>query len=218
MARHHLRKKEPGWRSGIVINGVGAVMTSIVAVVILMTKFTEGAWVIVILIPVIVWGLYRLNHNYEVEEVELERDASKRTAAVSTTGLREHTVVVMVDALDVPADQALQYARTLLPDQLKAVHLDLDPIRTMDLVEAWGRLGYTKFPLEVVNCPDRRSDRAAAEFVARELIGGNTDVTVLIPAGCTDAAGTASCTTTPRTPSPRRCPGFPTAPSRSSPT
>ena len=88
---------------------------------------------------------------------------------------------MLVDALDVPAAQALQYARSLLPDDLMAMHIDLDPIRTTDLVEAWGRLGYTRFPLEVVDCPDRRSDRTAAEFVARELLGGDTDVTVLIP-------------------------------------
>ena len=56
MARHHLRKKEPGWKSGIAINGVGAVMTLIVAVIILLTKFTEGAWVIVIVIPLLVCG------------------------------------------------------------------------------------------------------------------------------------------------------------------
>ena len=73
-------------------------------------------------------------------------------------------------ALDVPAGQALQYARTLFPDRLRAVHLDLDPIRTEDLTAAWGRLGYTHFPLEIVECPDRRASRAVAEIVAREII------------------------------------------------
>jgi len=180
MARHHLRKREPGWKSGIAINGVGAVVTFIVAVIILLTKFTEGAWVIVIVIPLLVWALYRLNRNYELEETELEHNAPTALAP-SSTGVRKHSVIVLVDELDVPAAQALQYARSLLPDDLMAMHIDLDPVRTTDLVEAWGRLGYTRFPLEVVDCPDRRSDRTAAEFVARELVGGDTDVTVLIP-------------------------------------
>ena len=52
MAAHHLREKEPGWRAGLVINGVGAVLTLIVDVVIAITKFTHGAWVIVVLVPV----------------------------------------------------------------------------------------------------------------------------------------------------------------------
>ena len=54
MARHHLREKEPGWRRGFVINGVGAVMTLVVDVVIAITKFTHGAWVIVLLVPLMV--------------------------------------------------------------------------------------------------------------------------------------------------------------------
>ena len=178
MARHHLRKKEKGWQVGIVINGIGAVMTFVVAVIILVTKFTHGAWVIVVLVPLMVWGLARLNKQYESEIVELEEDAP--TAAAAPT-LRRHSVIVLVDALDVPAARALQYARTLYPDRLKAVHLDLDPIRSEDLVDAWGRLGYANFALEVVECPDRRASRAAAEQVARELVGGDTEVTVLIP-------------------------------------
>ncbi len=178
MARHHLRKKEPGWRVGIVINGIGAVLTLIVSIVILITKFTHGAWVIVILVPAMVWALARLNKQYESEIVELEADAPTAAAAPA---LRRHSVLVLVDALDVPAARALQYARTLFPDRMKAIHLDLDPIRTEDLVDAWGRLGYTNFPLEIVDCPDRRASRAAAEQVARELLDGDTEVTVLVP-------------------------------------
>ena len=92
-------------------------------------------------------------------------------------------MLVLVDALDVPAGQALQYARTLFPDRLRAVHLDLDPIRTEDLTAAWGRLGYTHFPLEIVECPDRRASRAVAEIVARELLDGDTEVIGAHPDG-----------------------------------
>ena len=178
MAKHHIREKEKGWRLGLFINGTGAVMTFVVAVVILVTKFTHGAWVIVLLVPLMVWGLARLNKQYESEIVELEADAPTAAAAPA---LRRHSVMVLVDALDVPAARALQYARTLFPDRMKAIHLDLDPIRTEDLVDAWGRLGYANFPLEIIDCPDRRASRAAAEQVARELIEGDTEVTVLIP-------------------------------------
>ena len=107
---------------------------------------------IVIVIPLLVWALYRLNRNYELEETELEHNAPTALAP-SSTGVRKHSVIVLVDELDVPAAQALQYARSLLPDDLMAMHIDLDPVRTTDLVEAWGRLGYTRFPLEVVDCP-----------------------------------------------------------------
>src|SRR5204863_8983916 len=65
MARHHVREKEPGWRSGLVINGVGAVLTAVVDIVIAVTKFTHGAWVIVVLVPIMVVFLVRLAHQYE---------------------------------------------------------------------------------------------------------------------------------------------------------
>lgn len=178
MARHHLREREKGWRSGLLINGTGALMTFVVALVILVTKFTHGAWVIVILVPLMVWGLARLNKQYESEIEELEQDAPSVSAAPT---VQRHSVLVLVDALDVPAGQALQYARTLFPDRLRAIHLDLDPIRTEDLTTAWGHLGYTHFPLEIVECPDRRASRAVAEIVARELLDGDTEVSVLIP-------------------------------------
>jgi hypothetical protein len=61
------------------------------------------------------------------------------------------------------------------------VHFDLDPIRTDDLTEAWRRLGLSHLPLDLVECPERRITRAAAEVVAVALRDGETEVTVLLP-------------------------------------
>jgi amino acid transporter len=178
MARHHLRLREPGWRRGLWINGAGAVMSFIVDIVIAVTKFAHGAWVIIIVVPLMVAGLVRLNRQYEAEQDELAEDAPRAAEAAI---LRRHVVLVFVDGLDVAAARAIQYARTLMPDELRAVHFNLDPIRTEDLVEAWRSLGFTRLALDVVECPDRRVDRAAAEVVAHELVEGQTEVTVLLP-------------------------------------
>ena len=67
------------------------------------------------------------------------------------------------------------------PDELQAVHFDLDPIRTEDLATGWRRLGFSRLPLDIVACPDRRLERAAAEVVARHLLRPGTEVTVLLP-------------------------------------
>ncbi len=178
MARHHIRLKEPGWRSGLFINGTGAVLSCLVAVVIAVTKFTRGAWVIMILVPVMVALLVRLNRQYESEAEELASDV---VAAAEAKPLRRHVLLVFVDALDVAAARAIQYARTLAPDELRAVHFDLDPIRTEDLAASWQRLGLGRLSLDVVECPDRRVTRAAAEIVADALGDGETEVTVLLP-------------------------------------
>jgi len=178
MAKHHVKKKEPGWRKGLFVNATGAVLSLIVDAIILVTKFAHGAWVIVVIVPLMVAGLVRLNRQYQAEAEELEQDAP---AAAAAPILRRHNVLVLVDSLDVASARAIQYARTLTPDDLRALHFALDPTKAGHLREEWSRLGLTRLPLDIVECPDRRITRAAAEAVAADLAGGDTEVSVLIP-------------------------------------
>ena len=178
MARHHTRLKESGWRMGLLINGAGSIVSLFVTIMIASTKFMHGAWVIIVVVPVMVALLVRLNRQYESELHELAHDAPR---AAEAPVLRRHVVLVLVDALDVAAARAIQYARTLTPDELRAVHFNLDPIRTEDLAASWRALGLSRLPLEVIECPDRRIDRAAAELVALELIDLDTEVSILLP-------------------------------------
>jgi amino acid transporter len=178
MAKHHLTKREPKWQRGLAINGIGAVLSLVVLVIFSVTKFTQGAWIILVLIPLAVIPLFRLNKQYESEAKELVTDAK---VAAEAPILERHVVVVFLDTLDMAAARAIQYARSLTPDELTAVHFDLDPVRTRDLTAAWTRLGLGRLSLDIVECPDRRIERAAAEVAARELLDGRTEVTVLIP-------------------------------------
>jgi hypothetical protein len=178
MARHHLREREPGWRGGFVINGVGAVMTLVVDIVIAITKFTHGAWVIVVLVPLMVIFLVRLARQYTAEAEQLEHNVPE---AVAAPILRRHIVLVFVDRLDLAAARAIQYARTLMPDELRAVHFVLDHQRSQELADAWAQHGMSRIALDVVECSDRRLSRAAVELVARDLADGQTEVSVLLP-------------------------------------
>ncbi len=178
MAKHHVTHKEPGWRGGLVINGIGAFLSLVVDVIIGITKFRHGAWAIIVLVPVMVAGLVRLNRQYEAEQEELEENAPK---AAEAPILRRHVVLVLIDSLDLASARAIQYARTLTPDELRAVHFDVDPVRTEDLTAAWRRLGLARLSLDVIECPDRRLARAAAELVAEVTADGETEVSVLLP-------------------------------------
>jgi amino acid transporter len=183
MARHHIRLKEPHWRSGLFINATGAVLSGVVAVIIAVTKFKPagsiiGAWIVIVLVPVMVYGLTRLNKQYVAEADELEENAPQAAAAPI---LRRHVVLVFVDSLDLSAARAIQYARTLMPDELRAVHFDLDPVRTEDLAVAWRRLGLSRLPLDLLECPDRRLARSALDVVAEAVADGETEATVLLP-------------------------------------
>src|SRR4030095_14727001 len=72
MARRHLRLREPGWRHGLFINGLGAITTAVVTVVIAATKFADGAWAVMLFVPIMVLILVRMNHFYEREHAELD--------------------------------------------------------------------------------------------------------------------------------------------------
>jgi len=178
MTKHHLHKREPGWRKSLVINGFGAILSGVVALIIAVTKFADGAWAILIVLPVLVIVFLRLNRQYVKEAHHLEADVP---AAATAKILRRHVVLVFVDRLDLAAARAIQYARTLTPDELRAVHFVIDDEAARQLADDWGRLGLTRVSLELVECPDRRLTRTAVETVARELADGETEVSVLLP-------------------------------------
>ncbi len=178
MTKHHLRLREPGWRKGVAINGFGCFLSFVVAAVIAVTKFADGAWVILITLPVMVVLLLRLNRQYTREAHELDSDVP---AAIKAPILRRHVVLVFMDRLDMATARAIQYARSLTPDELRVVHFAVDDQVARELAEEWRRLGITRVPLDIVGCPDRRLTRAAVQVVARELADRETEVSVLLP-------------------------------------
>lgn len=178
MTKHHLTNREAGWRKSLLINGVGAVLSGIVFLIILITQFTAGAWVVVVAIPLLILLFVRLNRQYAVELSDLADDASN---LAKEPILRRHVVIIMVDKLTRAVARAIQYARSLTPDEIRAVHFALDDRRAKEIEDDWQRLGLTRLALTLVECPDRRVARAALEAVAEETLDGETEVTVLIP-------------------------------------
>ena len=178
MARHHLRHREPGWRQGVFVNTVAGVVCVLVDLIFAVTEFTRGAWLVVLLMPFLVYGLTRLNRRYRDEAGVLQEGA---VMAAEAPALRRHVVLVMVDTLDMAAARAIQYARALNPDELRAIHFALDSAHAQALARQWTRLGLERLPLELVNCPDRRITRAALKLAAESAVDGQTEVSILLP-------------------------------------
>ncbi len=178
MVKFHLTNREPHWQRRAAINGTAAVLSFVVLLIFAVTKFTSGAWVVVLLMPLGVLVLLRLHRQYVREDEELESGAA---AACEAPVLRRHAVVVLVDRMDLATARALQYARTLTPDSLRAVHFAVDPREAAALEQDWSRLGLSRLPLDIVECPDRRLARAALELAAQSTSDGNTELTVLLP-------------------------------------
>jgi amino acid transporter len=175
MTRRHLRLREPGWHYGIAVNGVGGVVTLVVLCVIIVGKFTEGAWMVCVAIPVLVLLLLRTQTTYRSEIRELKVEVSHRLAPPKP----RHEVIVLVEDLDRATIAALQYARQLNPLSITAVHVAVDPDHARELAKLWAKV-HIPIPLEVVDAPDRNLLATVEETVA-ERVRGDTEVSVLIP-------------------------------------
>ncbi len=178
MVKHHLTARQGHWRRGVVVNGFSAFLSFTVVLIFAIAKFTEGAWLIFVVGPLLYIGLIRLHRQYVREAEMLETGVVE---AIEEPVLRRHVVVVLVDRLDMATARALQYARTLAPDDLRAVHFDIDNKAARELEADWGRLGLARLPLDIIECPDRRLGRAAIELVADATLDGDTECTVLLP-------------------------------------
>ena len=178
MARYHQRNKEPGWRHKLVINFSAGVLTTIVVVVFAIVKFTEGAWLIVIIFPLLVYLLIQLNRRYRMEAEVLENIGGRKVP--DPPNYTRRTVLVLVDEFNLATIAALRYARGLRPTGLRAVHFVIDTDRAKELRDAWLRAD-RGIPLDLIDCPDRRLPRAAGELVAKEAGEPGTHVTVVLP-------------------------------------
>ncbi|HWE69410.1 MAG TPA: OB-fold nucleic acid binding domain-containing protein, partial [Acidimicrobiales bacterium] len=153
-------------------------LTATIVLIFATVKFTEGAWVVVVAGPLMFWGLIRLHRQYVDEEHQLEEGAPE---AAEAPVLTRHVVIVLVDRLDMATARALQYARTLHPDEIRAVHFLLDEREAAALEAEWSRLGLTRLPLDVIECEDRRLTRAALELAAETVADNDTELTMLLP-------------------------------------
>jgi hypothetical protein len=180
MVRHYERHREPGWQRKVVVASVAAVASFLVVIIFAVTKFTEGAWLVLLLFPVLSYLLIRLNREYQAEERALgEVSGGARTRP--EPNMARHHVLVLVDGLDLSVLRAIRYARSLKPQELRAVHLVLETGRAERLEREWRENLAANIPLELVNCDDRRLVRGIAELAAEESADGRTEVTLLLP-------------------------------------
>ena len=182
MVRYHLRQREQAWRRRLVINLTGGIYAALVVAIFATAKFTEGAWLVVVVFPIGVFAFIRLNHEYRSEDQVLEGIGDRRAAGVAPRqpNYTRRTVFVFVDSMDLATLAALRYARSLRPTSLRAVHFVIDSAKAERLRERWVRFGQD-VPFEMIDTPDRRLVHASQEFVQREAEQPGTQVTVVLP-------------------------------------
>ncbi len=174
MVRRWLVRREEGWWWRWWLNAVGAATTGIVLLVIGVTKFTDGAWIVMLLIPLLVIAFLTVHRHYADVARQLSLEAYEGPPPV------EHTVLVLVGDLHKGVAAALRYAQALSPSA-KAVYVELDPERTRKLEEKWGKWGLG-IPLVVLTSPYRSLLAPFLDYVNHLLaLGDNHMVTIVIP-------------------------------------
>jgi amino acid transporter len=178
MAKHFRTFKGPHWKANVALNNVVGAVSGLVVLIFAVTKFTEGAWLVVFIFPVMVIVLLRLHRAYDREAALLEAVPSAQPVVRAARS----TVVVLVDAVDLAVIRAIRYAHTLRPSELHVVHFVIDSSHAADLRRAWDAQPGLDLSLELVDCPDRRLPRAALELTERLVAeGASTQVTMLLP-------------------------------------
>jgi amino acid transporter len=180
MFKHHLSGREPSRRRGMVVNGLAAVTSGVVTMIFLVTEFSRGAWAVVVVIPLIILALSRTHRRYQAEKQVLAEEVAIENPGSQV--LRRQEVVVLVDGVDLATARALQLARSVAAGApVRVVHFSIDDERADRLRRAWSRLTLGSIPLEVVECPDRRLERAVTELAADMAEDGETEVLLILP-------------------------------------
>jgi amino acid transporter len=178
MTKHQLTHRGSGWRRKLAINLSAGILSTLVVLIFAIAKFTEGAWLIVVVFPALVYTLIRLNRQYRAEASVLEMSRAERP---DLTAHPRHRVLLFVDSIDPALVEALRYARGLQADALTAVHMVLDEARAARLQVRWPRFSHDT-ELRMVDCEDRNLCRAAQQLVAQvKRDYPDTMVTVLLP-------------------------------------
>ncbi len=178
MTKHHLTHRESGWRHKLVINFSAAILSTVVVGIFAVAKFTEGAWKVVVVFPLLVIVLIRLNREYRAESAILEAFRTDRPELVKYA---RHRVFVFVNSVDLAVIEALRYGKGLRADELIAVHFMVDAAHAAVLRKRWDHFDLDT-RLRVVDCPDRQITRAAQVLVAKARDEHpDTNVTVLLP-------------------------------------
>jgi amino acid transporter len=175
MVRRWLRLREPGWWWRVWFSGVGALVTGIVMVTIAATKFRDGAWIVVLLIPVLVVVFLLIHRHYDEVAAQLSLEGFEPPAPIT------NSVLVLVGDLHRGVVRAVQYAQSLSP-AAKAVYVETDPERTHRLEERWGKWGLG-VPLIVLSSPYRSILGPLLQYVdhLQERGGDSHVVTIVLP-------------------------------------
>ncbi|PYT00500.1 MAG: amino acid permease [Acidobacteria bacterium] len=164
------------WRKSLPINLIGAVVTFVVLIVFIASKFTHGAWLVVVAIPLLVFMFLAIHRHYVAVARELSTDTLE-----TGPGTIKHTVIVPISGIHRGVLHALRYARSISSENVTAVYVDFDEDATQKIRERWSKLDLD-VPLVILPSPYRELTRPLLRYIDRAIrVPENDLVTVVLP-------------------------------------
>ncbi len=182
MVVHWWKYREPGWHWSIVVNGFGAVCTLIVTLIVATTKFTSGAWIVLIIIPVLIALFLYVHRHYAAVREKLRLDPEEKLDVNWQAYNRIHNhVIVLVKNVDRRLVRALRYARSLKADTIEGLFVDVESSEADAVKKAWDEAGFG-IKLTVIDSPYREIIQPIRNYV-RSIPKPTRDhvVTVVLP-------------------------------------
>ena len=167
---------DPGWRWKMLVNSFGAICTAVVVIIFAMTKFWDGAWVVLILIPMLVFVFYAIHRHY----LKLADDLSLSDYAYPPRLKRQH-VIVPISGVHKGTLKAIRYARSLTKE-ITAIYVSVDDAQTARIQERWGKW-IEDVPLVVIDSPYRELMHPLVTYIEARAAKISSDeiITVVVP-------------------------------------
>ena len=171
-----LLRYDPTWRWKMIVNGFGALCTGVVVVIFAATKFGEGAWLVLILIPILVMVFYTIHRHYENLADELSLAKLKPMTAIHNRG-----VILPIAGVHRGTLKALQYARTI-SQNITAIYVSMDEESDRKVVQRWKKWA-PGLPLVVIDSPYREWMYPLVDYIEQEVAKNKEAevLTVVVP-------------------------------------
>jgi hypothetical protein len=183
MVRHWFKGKEAGWRMGAALNGLGAIATTIVLAIVIWTKFTLGAWVVVVAVPLLVLLFRSISRHYQyvADRLSIQELAPRSYIPRPKGEVVTHPAIVVVGQLHRGTVEALDYARSIA-DEVVAVHVDIGTTEHEKFQQRWQQFE-ADIPLVILDSPYRSVISPIVEFVGQyEAQHPGVLSTIIVPA------------------------------------
>jgi len=169
-----------GWYFKMGANGLGAVCTTVVGLILMVTKFREGAWIVMLSIPLLVAMFITIHNHYKSMAKSLRLDGISPHAVSLSNEKRHHIpMIVLMNTLNRSSLQALEYA-LLMSDNVRVCAISTEPAVVDRLRQRWEEWGFNSVPLDVVDSPYREIGRPLLSYL-HNFDAGDVPAMVVLP-------------------------------------